>query len=493
MTPTRIRALGAIGGVLLLALVGIDGYTQETAVGSATLVGPYLGQSAPGLKPALFAPGVVSTDTAAERDMTFSRDGQELYFGRNGRMLWSRCVEKAWSVPEPAPFTGDYQALEPFITFDNQRLYFISQRPLSGTGPAEPWQIWFADRAPGGWGQPVRFTETGEYYPTLTRDGVMLVTGPDNDLYFTRVVDDHIGPKEKLGPEINTAAGEYNAYIAPDGSYIIMTSHGWAPHYGQGDLFISFRNSDGGWATPRNMGYGINSGAIDYCPSVSPDGRYFFFASRRGASEDVYWVDAAIIDTLRGREIDPAAELYAAALSDPRALPTVLDWLQCNYAAFCEFSDDLLAVVAWRAFREQHGALATAMYRVSAELFPAAVTDLFRLRSALVAEDQSALAELAEQLQAKAATLTRRDELQINNLAYEFVFAGRPRLGLAAFKLNTALFPQSGNVFDSYGECLLTLGDTAAAVVNYRKSLELTPENDNAVKVLHSLGEQPGQ
>ena len=32
---------------------------------------------------------------------------------------------------------------------------------------------------------------------------------------------------------------------------------------------------------------------------LSPDGKYFFFTSGRGGSDDIYWVDAAIIETYR--------------------------------------------------------------------------------------------------------------------------------------------------------------------------------------------------
>ena len=31
----------------------------------------------------------------------------------------------------------------------------------------------------------------------------------------------------------------------------------------------------------RNLGSPINSGALDFCPIVSPDGKYFFFTSER--------------------------------------------------------------------------------------------------------------------------------------------------------------------------------------------------------------------
>jgi Tol biopolymer transport system component len=49
----------------------------------------------------------------------------------------------------------------------------------------------------------------------------------------------------------------------------------------------------------KNMGEGINSPQSDYCPMLSPDGKYFFFTSTRTGGGDIYWVDAKIIQDYR--------------------------------------------------------------------------------------------------------------------------------------------------------------------------------------------------
>lgn len=58
---------------------------------------------------------------------------------------------------------------------------------------------------------------------------------------------------------------------------------------------------------------------------------------------------------------------------------------------------------------------------------------------------------------------------------------------LAIFKLNTELYPSVFNAFDSYGECLLALGDREKANKAYKKSFELNPKNINAEKILSEL------
>ncbi len=78
-------------------------------------------------------------------------------------------------------------------------------------------------------------------------------------------------------------------------------------------------------------------------------------------------------------------------------------------------------------------------------------------------------------------------ENQLNMLGYQLL--GRQRLGdaLAIFKLNVEVYPNAFNVYDSYGEALAAAGDTALSIINYEKSVELNPENTNAVEMLKRL------
>ena len=55
------------------------------------------------------------------------------------------------------------------------------------------------------------------------------------------------------------------------------------------------------------------------------------------------------------------------------------------------------------------------------------------------------------------------------------------------FKLNTQLFPGSWNVYDSYGEILITLGRKTEAIEMYKKSVELNPANESGIQALRQL------
>ena len=71
-------------------------------------------------------------------------------------------------------------------------------------------------------------------------------------------------------------------------------------------------------------------------------------------------------------------------------------------------------------------------------------------------------------------------ENQINRLGYLLMRQDKNEDALKIFKLNTELYPNGFNTYDSYGECLMKLGDTENAIKAYQKSLELNSDNTDA-------------
>jgi tetratricopeptide (TPR) repeat protein len=482
----------SILGLLSLAALFAHPVMGQTPANSAApfpvLGGPYLGQTPPGLKPVKFAPGVISTDRVQERDVAMSPDLKEFYFTRQGKIQCTRLVNGAWTAPETAPFVGDYLSFEPFVTSDNSRLYYISQRPLAGVGEREPWQIWFVGRTPNGWSEPRRLTTGGEFYPSLARDGSMYVTSVDNDLYRGIVANDQLQNLERLSDSINTPADEYNAFVAPDGNYLLLTSFGYGPDYGAGDLYVSFRKPDSSWGRPRNMGFGINTTTREYCPYVSPDGKYLFFSSRRDGSEDIYWVDAGIIQYLRTTDLDLAGTLQETMQrSGVETVRREYAQMQSGYARYGDFTPDILVSVGERLLAAGNMAQAADVLRLGFELYPATSTEMARLRLTLIEDDTAAFNQGAAQLRARMTALTPTDETALNLVGYGLLQRRDLIKALQVFRLYTELFPLSFNAYDSYGEALLANGDTTAAVANYRKSLELNAKNTNATAILKRL------
>ena len=82
-------------------------------------------------------------------------------------------------------------------------------------------------------------------------------------------------------------------------------------------------------------------------------------------------------------------------------------------------------------------------------------------------------------------------EQEMNELGYQLLlksgFETHVELALEVFKLNTLLFPESANVYDSYAEGLMNAGLNAQAKSMYEKSLHLNPHNEIARRNIESL------
>ncbi len=80
-------------------------------------------------------------------------------------------------------------------------------------------------------------------------------------------------------------------------------------------------------------------------------------------------------------------------------------------------------------------------------------------------------------------------EEEMNNLGYTFLQQQEIDKAKAVFILNTKLFPESANVYDSLGEAYMLNDEIDLAIENYKKSLELNPVNNNAIEILKKLNQ----
>ena len=84
----------------------------------------------------------------------------------------------------------------------------------------------------------------------------------------------------------------------------------------------------------------------------------------------------------------------------------------------------------------------------------------------------------------------RHSERDLNRWGYSLLAENKLSAAIKLFELNTILYPESFNVWDSYAEVLLANGEKDKAIVMYKKSLDLNPENTNAKEAIKEIEEK---
>ncbi len=190
-----------------------------------------------------------------EASIGLSFDGTKLFIykddNNDGNIYISTRKGAEWQIPEkmPEPINSKYRETHASISFDQNDIYFTSNRK-------------------GGYG------------------GL--------DIYRVRKLpNDKWSKAQNMGPEINTKYDEEGPYLHPDGTSLFFASQG---HNTMGgfDIFVSYVDENDKWSTPENIGYPINTPDDDvyYVPSV--DGRRAYYASFTNnsiGSYDIFRID----------------------------------------------------------------------------------------------------------------------------------------------------------------------------------------------------------
>ncbi|MCP4723937.1 MAG: hypothetical protein GY863_02815, partial [bacterium] len=218
------------------------------------------------------------------------------------------------------------------FSYDGSRFFFGSERPVSPNDTLKKdLDIWYVDRSGSGWTDPTWFeiinTENFEMQPTIAENGNLYYVGHfekgrnNNGIFRCRYENGTYLKPELLGEYINSEQFQWTPFIAPDESYLLFSGireNG----FGSGDIYICFRQNDGSFGKPVNLGLSINTDMNERFPSISPDGKYMFFLSDKKLYQhdennpkkyselveisnspgngycDIYWVSTDIITSL---------------------------------------------------------------------------------------------------------------------------------------------------------------------------------------------------
>lgn len=78
-------------------------------------------------------------------------------------------------------------------------------------------------------------------------------------------------------------------------------------------------------------------------------------------------------------------------------------------------------------------------------------------------------------------------ESNLNKLGYSYLGKGEIKKAIAVLKINVEAYPNSANVYGSYGEALLKANRKTEAIKMYEKSIEINPDNENVIKILQRI------
>jgi len=394
-----------------------------------------------------------------EGAIAFTPDGKECYWTVHPSgfeiIVMSKIEKSKWTKPEVAPFSGKYLDGFPSIHPDGSKLFFHSFRPTGNKSkfPAKL-NIWFVEREGSNWSEPklVGSPVNGQgnsACPSVTKKGILyfskiMETGAEL-IVRSRFVDGKYLKPEPLPDNVNTTNSNFHACIAPDESYLII------PRARRDDLintdwnyYVTFRDENDNLGDFKNLGYLINNARTSITPSVSADGKYFFFQAK---SPEVYF------DSLDRRlNFD---EFQKHVISFPVNNGRDIYWVETGY----------IDMVKKLEFTSISSAL---LKKMENENIKAAINLYWELK-----EKNIAFCDFSESM--------------LNRLGYRLLEEKKYKEAIEIFKLNIEVHPKSSNVYDSLGEAYMEDDQVALALENYEKSLELNPKNTNALEMLKKI------
>jgi len=257
----------------------------------------------------LFVPSLANTQNKAKpflpslfstlpnvRDIAISPDNQSIYFtidsykSEIGSIAYINKLENGWSDPKIVSFSGRYRDLEPAFSSDGKTLYFASNRPRNKDSIApKNYDIWFVTKLNNGWSSPKNLgssvnTEHNEFFPSIAKNGTLYFTsdrpsevGREN-IYMCRFKNGAFMDPTPLGENINSKYYEFNAFVAPDESYLLFSAIRPNEGVGGGDLYISFNKN--GWQKAQLLRF-VNTPFLDFCPYVDAKSGKLYFTSQK--------------------------------------------------------------------------------------------------------------------------------------------------------------------------------------------------------------------
>lgn len=268
----------------------------------------YFGQNPPGMTAEIFAPEIVSVNGRYEYAVSFSPDMNEMYFSGNKEekpqvVYFSRLKDKKWSTPKIANFTNGKKKneLEGFVSLNGEKIFFTAYDSIFSDE-----NIWYVNRLENSW------SEAKKLDSPINDDIVFYSNTSENgDLFYTSISQwkmFYAPNKNGEFPEVYEVGIEYggHGFISPSQDFILVDAPKENEETNDRDIHVFFKDKDGTWSKPINLGEAVNSKFSETCPSLTPDGKYLFFSryDEEGGLSNIYWISAEVINKVKPAEFD---------------------------------------------------------------------------------------------------------------------------------------------------------------------------------------------
>lgn len=269
----------------------------------------YLGQKPPGLIPEVFAPDVVSINGRFESTISFSPDLKELYFDAKyedeaSQIYFSKLVNGTWTPIKKANLTkgNKREEMHPFASHDGKRIYFMASDSIFLDE-----RIWYVNRLENSWSDAIKLdspvNDDKVFFPNQSKNGGLYYFSLSKfKTYYTPEINGEFIEPQRVEIEFG-----HHAFISPNEDYLLATARSnEEENRKDNDIYAYFRNQDGTWSNPINLGTTVNSNFYEKTPSISPDGKYLFFGRDERDIEpglaNIYWVSTDVIEKIRPRQ-----------------------------------------------------------------------------------------------------------------------------------------------------------------------------------------------
>jgi OmpA-OmpF porin, OOP family len=189
----------------------------------------------------------------------------------------------------------EYEETNPVVSADGTILYVDRKYCDLNIGSADKDDIWYSIKdVNGNWtplkniGRPLN-NEGHNFVISSSPDNNTLLVGntykPDGSVKSSgvsisnRTIDGWEIPKEMVIKNYENKSKFVAYFLTSDNKHLLMSLER-SEGYGLKDLYVSFRENENTWSTPKNLGNVINTFDEEVNPFLASDGKTLYFASR---------------------------------------------------------------------------------------------------------------------------------------------------------------------------------------------------------------------